>query len=246
MARTYNKPPLIEALCDFRFSSSQPWDWTIPGLYFEQIRDKFPYREQMNVVETLVDTAQGKLVQQTQPKIQFVNEDRTIVIQVAPNNLSIHQLHPYDGWYNFKERILEYLSIYEKAAHPTSLTRIGLRYVNHIELSPLELELEDYFRVLPQVPKPIPQIFPSFLLNVEVPYDSPRSNLRITFGTIVPRTPNNYAYLLDIDLSSINDTIPSSSEVSYWLEVAHGRIEDAFNAAFTDKTHFEIFEEVSK
>ena len=92
MARTYNKPPLIEAVCDFRFSSSQPWDWTIPGLFYEQIRERFPIKEQLNAIETVVDPNQGRFVQQTQPKLQFASEARDEVIQIGPNNLSIHQL----------------------------------------------------------------------------------------------------------------------------------------------------------
>src|SRR5207253_5942587 len=98
MARTYNKPPLIEAVCDFRFSSSQPWDWTIPGLFYEQIRDSFPNKNQVNIIETRIDSSQGKVIQQSQPKLQFINQDGTAVIHVGPDNLSIHQLQPYEGW----------------------------------------------------------------------------------------------------------------------------------------------------
>lgn len=246
MARTYSKSPLIEAVCDFRFSSSQPWDWTIPGLFYEQIRDMFPVKEQLNAVETLIDPNQGKFIQQAQPKLQFASEAHDAVIQVAPDNLSIHQLRPYDGWINFKKRTLEYLQMYGKAAAPTGLINIGLRYVNHIELPYTKMELEDYFHVLPHVPHPIPQIFPSFLLNVDVPYDSPISGLRITFGTVVPKTLGNFAYVLDLHMFSTNDAIPAIDQIADWLESAHERIEVVFDASFTDKTRSEIFEEVKK
>src|SRR5712691_5300171 len=98
MARIYNKPPLIEAICDFRFSSSQPWDWTIPGLFYEQIRDNFPIKEQITTVETIIDANEGKFVQQAQPKLQFASKKRDAVIRIGPDNLSIHQLPPYDYW----------------------------------------------------------------------------------------------------------------------------------------------------
>lgn len=246
MVRTYNRPPLIEAVCDFRFSSSQPWDWTIPGLFYEQIQSNFPIRQQVNVIETTIDARQAKVVQQSQPKLQFLNENRTEVIQVGPDNLSIHQLRPYDGWDHFKARILEYLLTYRKAAKPLSLTRLGLRYVNHIALPYTEFELEDYFRILPQVPDPIPQVFPTFLLNIEVPYTSPECGLRIIFATVVPETPNTLAHVLDLDIFSTDNAIPSIDEVSNWIEMAHSRVEAAFEAAFTERTHHEIFEEVSK
>lgn len=245
MVRAYRKPPLIEAVCDFRFSGSQPWDWTVPGLFYEQIRNDFPNKEQVNVVGTIIDPAQSKIVQQAQPKMQFVNENRTRAIQVAPDNLSLHQLHPYDGWECFKKSILKYLLTYRSIANPEGLTRVGLRYVNRLELPTIEIELNEYFRILPQVPPPIPQIFPSFLLNVEIPYNSPENRLRITFGTVIPENPSNNAYVLDFDIFTSDNAIPSMEEVSDWLDIAHDRIEVAFDAAFTGRTRHEIFEEVS-
>lgn len=246
MARTYSKPPLIEAVCDFKFSSSQPWDWTIPGLFYEQIRDSFPIKEQLNIVETTIDPNQGKFVQQAQPKLQFASETRDTVIQIAADNLSIHELPPYNGWADFKKHILEYLQMYSKVAHPSGLANVALHYVNYIELPGADVELEEYFRVMPQVPQPIPQVFPSFLLNVDIPYSSPASGLRIIFGTVVPKTLGTFAYLLDLNMLCANDSVPSNDHVLEWLETAHERIEVAFDASFTEKTHCEIFGEVSK
>ncbi len=246
MARTYNKPPLIEAVCDFRFSSSQPWDWTIPGLFYEQIRDRFPIKEQLNTIETVVDPDQGRFVQQAQPKLQFASETRSEVIQIGPNNLSIHQLPPYDGWAHFKKRILEYLQTYSNAANSSGLSNIALRYINHIELPYADVELEDYFRVMPQIPQPIPQIFPAFLLNVDIPYESPVSGLRIIFGTVVPKKLGDFAYVLDLNMYSTNDSVPTNEHVSDWLEIAHERIEVAFDASFTERAHYELFREVGK
>lgn len=85
MARTYSKPPLIEVVCDFKFLSSQPWDWTIPGLFYERIRDRFPTKEQLNIIETVVDPNQGKVVQQAQPKLQFASVTRNEVIRIGPD-----------------------------------------------------------------------------------------------------------------------------------------------------------------
>lgn len=246
MARTYNKPPLIEAVCDFRFSSSEPWDWTIPGLFYEQIRDSFPNKQQINIIETRVDQSESKIVQQSQTKMQFINQDGTTVIHVGPDNLSIHQLPPYNGWEHFKAGVLKYLSVYYKTANLESLVNVILRYVNRIDIPYTEFELEDYFRILPQAPNPIPQMFPRFLLNVDVPYHVLRSNLRITFGTAIPEGEAKIAYLLDLSMFSLTSAVPSKDEVSDWLEVAHKHLEDAFDAAFTEKTHCEIFEEVSK
>lgn len=246
MARMYSNPPLIEAICNFRFANSHPWDWTIPGLFYERIRDKFPHREQTNVLETIMDANQGKFVQQMQPRIQFLTEDRTTVMQIAPYNLSIHQLQPYTSWCHFNELILKYLLIYHEIANSPELIRIALHYVNRIEFSQTELELEDYFNVLPQIPDPIPQVFPSFLVNVDIPYGTSIGGLRITFGTVLAEASDKFAYVLDLDMSSSNEYVPPINQVSGWLDTAHYHIKVAFDASFTNRARHDIFEEVSK
>lgn len=246
MARTYRNPPLLEAICDFHFSSSQPWDWTIPGLFYEQIRNAFPFREQVATVTTTLDASQSRLVQQSQPKMQFISEDRNAVIQVAPHNLSIHQLPPYKGWMNFKASILKYWNTYTEVENHASLEEVELRYVNRIEFPFTDIDLKEYFQVLPHIPEPIPQNFSSFLFNVELPYESPSSKLRVIFGSVVPENDNKLAFVLDLNMAGSNNIVISTQQISEWLETIHERIEAAFDAAFTDKTHFEIFKEVGK
>ena len=246
MARTYTKPPLIEAICDLKFSSSQQWDWTIPGIFYGYIRDKFPIKEQLTTIETQIDAQEGKFVQKTLPKLRFSSETRDAVIQIAPDTLSIHQLPPYDGWISFKKRIIEYLELYRESAHPSKLTHIALRYIDHIEVPIEGTELEAYFRVLPQIPHPIPQGFASFLLNVDIPYDSATKALRVSFGTVMPKAQGNVAYVLDLNMFSVDDVVPSDNQIADWLEAAHEQIEVAFDASFTEKTRHEIFGEVRK
>jgi hypothetical protein len=36
---------LIEALCEFQFADGE-WDWTIPGLVYQQIKHEFPIKRQ--------------------------------------------------------------------------------------------------------------------------------------------------------------------------------------------------------
>lgn len=246
MARTYENPPLIEAVCEFRFTSSQPWDWTIPGLVYEQIREEFPTKEQVNSVSMKIDPVEGKIVQEAQTRMRFLNEDTTSLIQVAPDYLSVHQLRPYTMWNLFKEQILKYFSIYCKAASPQDLSRVGLRYINQVVLPYRDVELEDYFRVLPQVPNPVPQIFPSFLLQIDIPYELPKSGLRIIFGTVQPNETSHATYALDLDMYSQHEDVPGSDKILGWLDTAHDHIEAAFDAAFTEKTHLEVFREVRK
>jgi uncharacterized protein (TIGR04255 family) len=247
MPRIYDKPPVIEALCEFRFKSSQPWDWTIPGLVYEQIREQFPKKRQENVLEVAMQPGENKVLHQMKAgvaRMQFLNEQENALVQVGPDLLAVNHLPPYPKWDAFKTLILEQLAVYRNIANPETLTRIGLRYINRVEIPAKRIELEEYFRTLPQVPEPIPQTFPSFVLHVDIAYENPSSALRFIFGSAPSEPPEKLTFMLDLDMFGIGENVPSMEQLANWIEVAHERIEAAFDASFTEKTHKEIFVEV--
>ncbi len=66
--RVYKNPPILEAVCEFRFVPGSPWDWTIPGLFFGRVCDEFPEKKHQNVVDVAME-AQGESVKQTIPTL---------------------------------------------------------------------------------------------------------------------------------------------------------------------------------
>lgn len=63
---------------------------------------------------------------------------------------------------------------------------------------------------------------------------------------MVPKIPGDLAYVLDLNMYSMNDNVPSTEAILDWLEAAHERIGVAFNASFTEKAHYELFGEINK
>jgi uncharacterized protein (TIGR04255 family) len=47
----YNNSPIIESICEFRFTEDTNWDITVPGLIFEDVRTEYPYKEQRTTQE---------------------------------------------------------------------------------------------------------------------------------------------------------------------------------------------------
>ena len=166
MGRRYKNPPIVEALCEFEFISSQPWDLTIPGLIYEKVKDEFPdKRQQIGIGVQLKPTEKGfeHKVEPTPPRIQFYKRDKTALIQVAPDLLVVNQLKPYMTWAKFKPMILDSLQKYRDIANPKGFKRVGLRYINKINIKAETIELSDYFDFYPYIPKNLPQLHISFL-----------------------------------------------------------------------------------
>ncbi|MEH2362987.1 hypothetical protein [Nostoc sp.] len=51
--RQYSNPPIEEAICEFRFAPGQVWNFTIPGLFYEKVRDLYTGEpQQQNLITT--------------------------------------------------------------------------------------------------------------------------------------------------------------------------------------------------
>ena len=93
MASVFAKPPVIEALCELRFASSQerPWDHVVPGLLYSAIQSRFPRRRDRPVV----DLSPRGLSPRT--FVQLLTEDEQRFVQVAPDLLAVNSLPPHVG-----------------------------------------------------------------------------------------------------------------------------------------------------
>jgi uncharacterized protein (TIGR04255 family) len=245
--RKYDRPPLIEAVCEVRFKSSQPWDWTIPGLIYDKIKSSFPKKRQESLLEVVMGPGTSKIQQQVKAgvgKMQFLREDEAALVQIGPDLLSVNQLQPYPEWPAFKSMVLGQIGVYCDIVRPESFSRVGLRYINRVQLPPQQINLEEYFRVTPPLPAGAPSNFRSFLIQVEVRYESPSSCLRYVLGTGQLADEAQLAILLDLDMFGEEGDAPTITGIAEWLDIAHDRIETAFDESFTDKTHRDIFGEV--
>lgn len=244
MPRTYRNPPLIEAVCEFRFTSQQDWDWTIPGLIYPRIRDQFPIKRQQKLVEFhAVASGPDQVSQVGGPvdRLQFHSEDESAIVQLGPNLLAVNQLRPYRNWTAFKKLITEQLGIYVETVVPDAISRIGLRYIDRVELPSAAPDVEQYLQAFLRLPQVTPQQVNSFTVRAEIPYADPPAVMRYVLATADGQPSDKVVIILDIDLFSGGDDAPSIDDVPAWAETSHDRIEAAFDGTFTERTHRELF-----
>ncbi|MGQ9571149.1 MAG: TIGR04255 family protein [Thermodesulfovibrionales bacterium] len=244
MGRKYKNPPVVEALCEFQFIPSQLWDITIPGLIYERVKDNFPDKqEQMSLSVQFHPTERGfeHKAEIAPPRVQFYKKDKTALIQIAQDLLAVNQLKPYPRWEIFKSMIFENLQIFKEVTNPKGFKRIGLRYINIFEFSQPNVKLEDYFRFNLYIPEDLPQNMQSFFTRVEFPFEEGNEILILALSSLIPKRPGTTSILLDIDYSMVKpDSIPLTS-ANDWLDLAHQRIEEAFEKSITEKQR-ETFE----
>jgi len=245
VGKKYRNPPIIEALCEFRFEPSLPWDLAIPGLVYEKVRDSFPKRRQIRAFETSISTGPAGVEQQirTTDRMQFLREDEKALIQVGPDLLAVNHLRPYPTWREFLPLIQKGFDAYREAANPKGIRRIGLRYINRIEIPGQRIELEEYFEFRPFVGPHLPQDFGPFIIGIQVPYEDSRDALRLQLANATIETPNIVAVMLDLDYFLAKPGKISLDRVFEWIDVAHSHVEEVFEACITDRLR-QMFEKV--
>jgi len=243
MKNKYKKSPITEAVCEFRFDAGSPWDMAIPGLIYENVKQQFPKRKQIKRIDVNLLATQDSLTPEVNAidQIRFLQEDETRFLAVSPYMLSGHILKPYSSWTNFLPSIKLGFDTYRQITDPKALNRIGLRYINKIEFSEDEtssdnkIDLEEYFEFRPYLGQEMNQDYHSFSLSTEQMFEDRRDNLKILLRNEKSRQRNQISIILDFDYSLLEPGRVSLDGIFEWVEKAHLRIYETFEACITDK-----------
>jgi uncharacterized protein (TIGR04255 family) len=235
MGRRYPNPPVVEALCEI-YTDGSAWDPTVPGLFYERVRDRFPKRGQARDVEievTVGAPAPATKVTPSEPRSQFAREDGSRMIQVARDLVVVNQLRPYPAFEEWRPQILEALDLYRELAKPSQVSRIGLRYLNRVVVPEPEVPMDRYFQLYPELPKALGTLHGPFMLRIELPTEVPGHQLVVTFGSAPRDREGTQAFVLDL-----YDVVgsPGFDAVPQRIDEAHAHIERAFEAILTDAT----------
>lgn len=245
MGRKYANCPLVEAVCELRLTRDSKWDLTIPGLIYEKVKDEFPNKEQRLIQEAeLTKDSQGMQQQiRTSERAVFLSSDRRTFIQVGPRLLAINRLKPYLSWDEFKPRIERAFTTLAGTVDIEGIQRIGLRYINRIEIPCASVDLDDYFEFRPFFGDNLPQSMASFVVGCLLPFFDGRDSCRVQLTNAVPEEDGNVAFLLDLDYFLDRPQAVPGNEVLEWVETAHEKAEELFEGCIKDSLR-EIFQEV--
>jgi len=246
MGKKYKNPPIVEALCEFQFVPGQPWDITIAGMLYERIKDEFPIKQQQVGLGVTLQPREGRVIE---PKIEFVSSrmqffsnDKISLVQVGPDLLTVNHLKPYPTWEKFKTLILKILGKYIDIGSPKGFRRIGLRYINKINIPGESIKMEDYFNFYLPIPEELPQIHSAFNISVEIPYKDDYERLVLTLGNTMSEKPGTVSIILDLYYIMAMPEKVSFEQVDEWMEGAHTIIEKAFESCITNNVK-NLFEE---
>lgn len=159
-----------------------------------------------------------------------------MLVQVGLRLLVVNALKPYPHWKGFKPRIAMVWKILQNTVEVQGLERIGLRYINRIELPAQNVELNEYFEFYPFMGSRLPRHATSFLVGVEFSYADDRDRCRVQLIPIPPLGgEGKAAFMLDLDYFLVRSRDVAPTDVLNWIEEAHSRVEEVFEGCITDK-----------
>ena len=139
----YGKNPLAEVICQLRFPeilaiSAQP-----PVEFQEAIRSEYPaFLRQQEMPAPRVAAASGNLVVQKQPPVinyRFSSPDGIWRVNLTGTFISL-TCSRYTSWEDFAAKLDKPLAAFIRIYKPAYFERVGLRYLNFISRSQLDLE----------------------------------------------------------------------------------------------------------
>lgn len=239
MSKKYANPPIREAVCEIKFTPDSKVDFTVPGLLYEKLKGEFPLKEKGSLViggdRTLTELA------------VFLTKDKNTSIRVGCKLpiLSIIRQKPYPSWKEFKphiEKAYNELRVLE-GVEIKGIHRIGLLYVNLIEIPSKSVNLADYFEYGLNLGGRLPKEIRAFLVGSDFSFFEGRDVCRVQLASAVASNPEHFSVRLDLDYYLAKPQAVSPDGVPEWVENAHQKVEEIFEGCITDRSR-ELFGEV--
>jgi uncharacterized protein (TIGR04255 family) len=232
--QAYSKPPITEAVVEIRFQQLSDADLrkTAKGLrggyanFVEQVQHSMsaPLTNPLDVS-----------IRKT-PLFQLSSPDQTELSILGQENLVISQRAPYPGWEAFVGRIQrDYLS-FKKSLGYRRLTRIGLRYINRIDI-PNDGSGVTIERHFVNFDIEVPEVFGT-MNGYHVACVLPRPDFggfaNLNSGTIISPIAQHTSVMLDIDLYKEKDLPQEERAIFDLLEVLRIDKNKLFESCVTD------------
>lgn len=149
------------------------------------------------------------------------------MVQVGPRQLIINHLRPYQNWDTFCKLILRIYSTYLDVIQSGRLSRLGLRYVNQIELGEFSSDWRNIISLWPSFPDKLKRDVSAFFQRYELKHDKPEGILVHQTGLI--QSDNKSVVVMDLDfISTVVSKLVTKEQVAGWLNQAHDRVEESF------------------
>lgn len=242
MTRHYRKSPIQEAVCEVRLGSQYQWGPESPERICHELTPLFPLREDGVVQGFRTNPSpmpnEPQLIVSASLEIKLRTPDKQTLVKVGDRLVALSQLQPYAGWVAFEAHLEQLLAAVGSVDHLSDCQRVGLRYVNRINIPTLAnvTTLGRYFHFrMTSIPglQASPE---TYIAGFVVPCRKGMDRCRVQLSSAVSDVPEKSSALLDIDYFTTPSGSAGDDTVLEWAQQAHSSVKDVFEGCITDRT----------
>lgn len=237
--RHYDKAPIKEAIIDIQIEN--PPSLTLAN--FEKVEMSPPqgYAERKPI---MMGQLRGRLeggvltatAQQDQMGYAFVGGEGKHNVQFRMNGFTFSRLAPYQAWEQLRSEAKTLWNSYRKIVGAVPVVRVGLRYVNQLDLPMPIRDFRDFIRIYPEISSDLTQQLAGFFLQVQIPQEDLGAMLILNETMVPPSGPNIASMVLDIYVFKEGLKLESDDDVWSTLETLRLRKNLIFEGCITNNT----------
>jgi uncharacterized protein (TIGR04255 family) len=242
VGRHYDHAPIAEAIIEIRCERAQgagqiDGDALVAGLVgYDAPMKQFAIQSDVLVGEDAV-SARAK----SEPRGVTVRRgDGSRVINALVDRFAFSWLGNYEDWDAFKSEAESLWLRYREVCQPETVSRLGVRFVNKIDIPSGQVEVRDYLRTTVDVSNYLPQVMAGYFMQVVIPLEEYEAGCQITSATTPSESEDSTSLILDIDTWKDVSILLRDPSASPLIDASLDTLRDAknmvFEACITDAT----------
>jgi len=228
---------VVQVTCEIAYTSDSEEKLHAAGLY-PLFWDEFSDLQAVPMTMQVLLPLAGVLQQQPalNPNVgafRFATDDGKRFVQLSKTNFIYQSNDQYPGWESFRAKLLALWKLCAPEVKPSSIIKVGLRYINRIAKTETQSSLSDWLQPTSDLPETLIASKEHFMGRIE---SSPQpSHLRLITVAAEPPGPDwpQGTIIMDIDRISAEQLESDSTKIVEKLDFLHEDVWRSFSAAAT-------------
>ena len=232
--------PIVEAVIEFQFAVSDNVTIEMLQEVADVLKAKFPQQEEKrsSVFKAVMKSSgpETEVHDAGLVGISAKSEDNKNIVQLLRDRFSFSQLPPYQKWELLEKQAIEIWKTFLDKTKIDGVNRVGVRFINKIELDIPMDDFNDYIVGAPVVPNGLPQFLSAFDMRLIIP------NKEIEADGIVNMSMNGWdkeknivPVILDIDVGKTGQIQSDEESLHDTLAELRNYKNELFFRNITDK-----------